>query len=64
VRAAMVAAHRGGTIRFCRGDASERDRFPVGKLHNKREAAAHLFDRPSQRREVHVGTLSIAETCF
>jgi hypothetical protein len=47
----------GEWIRAPSCDAGKGDRFPVRKLDNKREAPAHLFDRPSQCREVHVGAL-------
>lgn len=47
----------GAWIRAPSCDAGKGDRFPVRKLHNKREAPAHPFDRPSQCREVHVGAL-------
>jgi hypothetical protein len=56
VRAPLTGCPGSGfSLRRC--DAGKCDRFPVRKLDNKREAAAHLFDCPSQCREVHIGAL-------
>jgi hypothetical protein len=54
VRAALTRC-RGSWFRLRRCEDGQCDRLPVWKLDNKREAAAHLFDRPSQCREVHIG---------